>query len=67
MKSTEEIKNLRSLDSAKIVNELKDNQTKLMHNSLKSAAGKLDNHSLIKKNRRNIARIKTIIKAKMES
>ncbi|MEI6498660.1 MAG: 50S ribosomal protein L29 [bacterium] len=67
MKIKEEIKDLNSMDIKKLSIELKENQKKLMHNSLKSAAGKLENYSVIKKSRRHIARIITVIKEKMES
>ena len=67
MKTIEEMKDLRSMDVKKLETELKDNQKKLMQNSLKVAAGKLENFSLIKKSRKNIARIKTLINEKMES
>lgn len=65
MKNTEEMKNLRSMDAEHLQKELLDTKKKLLNDHLKVQADKLDNYSLIAKNRRKVARISTIINEKI--
>ena len=64
MKSTEEIKKYLSMDTLKLESELKDLQKKHIEYSLKVKAGKLDNFSLVRKTRKEIARLQSIISGK---
>jgi len=65
MKTTEELKNLRTLDLDKLEKELNDAKKKLLEENLRVKAGKLDNNSLISKSRKKVARISTIINEKI--
>lgn len=65
MKITEEIKNLKSLGQEQLEKELLETKKKLMQDSLRVKAGKLDNYSVISKNKKKIARISTIINEKL--
>lgn len=65
MKKTEEIKKLRSLDKKALKAELLKQKNEHVLVSLKVGAGKEDNFSQIKKLRKNIARINTILSEQM--
>lgn len=64
MKVNEDIKKYNDMASDKLVIELKDAKKKLAGDILKVQAGKLDNFSTIAKQKKNIARISTIINGK---
>jgi len=64
MKANEQIKKYSEMTSEKLVAELKDTKKKLASDILKVQAGKLDNYSAINKQKKNIARISTIINGK---
>jgi ribosomal protein L29 len=61
MKSTEEMKNLRALDKEALSKELVVATKEYTNNMLKVKVDKLDNYSLLKKNKVKVARIMTII------
>jgi ribosomal protein L29 len=65
MKNTEELKNLRTLDTDKLQKELLDAKKTHVNENLRVKAGKLDNYSLISKSKKKIARISTIINEKL--
>jgi ribosomal protein L29 len=66
MKIKEELKNLRGLDADKLAKELSETRKKVYEDTLKVKAGKLDNFSLVSKNRKLAARISTLINEKMD-
>ncbi|MFA6963714.1 MAG: 50S ribosomal protein L29 [Patescibacteria group bacterium] len=61
MKSTEEMKNLRALDKEALLKELASATKEYTNNMLKVKVDKLDNYSLLGKNKAKVARIMTII------
>ena len=61
MKSTEEMKNLRALDKEALMKELAIATKEYTNNMLKVKVDKLDNYSLLRKNKAKVARIMTII------
>lgn len=65
MKYSEDLKNLKSMTVEKLNTELEEAEKRLLSDSLKVQAGKLDNYSLVSKNRKRVARISTIINEKM--
>jgi ribosomal protein L29 len=66
MKKTEEMKKFREMSLEHLGKELETLERELMNSNLKVAAGKLGNFSTIEKQKKNIARIKTIINEKSE-
>ncbi|OQA02986.1 MAG: 50S ribosomal protein L29 [bacterium ADurb.Bin400] len=64
MKTTEEIKKIRSMSQDELVKELKSAQKKLSLESLKVQAGKSGNYSVISNTRKTVARIQTILNEK---
>ena len=65
MKYTEELKTLKNLTVEQLGKELAEAQKKALTDSLRVQAGKLDNYSLVSKNKKKIARISTIINEKL--
>ncbi len=61
MKTTEELKQYKSMDLATLEKEMFELKKKLAGYSLKVQAGKLDNYSLIKKTKKNVARLNSLI------
>jgi len=61
MKSTEETKNLRAMSKEGLSKELILAEREYINNKLKVSVDKLDDYSLLKKNRAKVARLKTII------
>ncbi len=64
MKRTEDIKKYSEMDLAGLESELNSLEKSLISDRLKARAGKLDNISSIAKQKKNIARIKTVINMK---
>lgn len=65
MKYTQDLKNLKDMTAEKLQAELDEAKKKLLSDSLKVQAGKLDNYSLISKHKKRVARIATIINEKL--
>jgi ribosomal protein L29 len=65
MKTTEETKKIKEMTDIQLKSELAATRKKLAGDILRVKAGKLDNYSLIKKNKRFVARITTILNEKV--
>jgi ribosomal protein L29 len=64
MSVKEDIKKYNEMDSKALLSELKEAKKRLAGDILKVQAGKLDKSSEISKQRKNVARISTIINSK---
>ena len=67
MKNNEEITRLKNLDLTKLETELSSMQKKACELILKIKAGKEDNFSEVKKAKKNIARVLTVINEKVQN
>lgn len=65
MKQTEETKKIKDMTEVQLKAELVSAKKKLAVDILKVKVGKLDNYSLVKKNKKYVARIATIINEKV--
>lgn len=65
MKKTDELKELKKLDEAALVKELNSAREKLFENRKKLSLDKLKNTSEIKKDKKRIARIQTVLQEKL--
>ena len=64
MKSLENLKKYKEMKLSELNSEMVKKITELTHASLKVQAGKEDNNSVVKKLRKDIARIKTVSRKK---
>ncbi|MSO59674.1 MAG: 50S ribosomal protein L29 [Ilumatobacteraceae bacterium] len=59
---TQSISDLRDMDLVALVSELRASKQEALNLRFRSATGQLDNHSELRKVRRQIARINTLIR-----